>query len=124
MVIPDDVFEGHPITGVKCIASLGYPPGKLFMRIKYPNSTTFINTIVEDPTHNISQPLSRTCGPVVVKKFEDVLDVNKDLNNTIVQCGITGTSAIKSRAGVVMSKFKYIRIIPGMSIKNLCSLRK
>ena len=115
--MPDDIFEGQSISVVKCIASLGNPPGKLIMRVKYPDSTSFRNTIIEQPLPNGSQQLniSRTCGPVVEKKFEDVLDVNRDLNNTLLQCGVTGTPAIKSRTGVAMSTFKYIRIIPGRS---------
>ena len=121
VVVPDDIFEGQPISGVKCIASLGYPPGQLIMRVKYPGSVSFLNTFIEPTSRNESRQLgiSRTCGPVVEETFQDVLDINKDLNNTLVQCGVTRTPAIKSRTGLSMSTFKYIRIFPGTSKRSL-----
>ena len=113
VVVPDNLFEGDPVTGVKCIAAIGHPPGKLFLRVKYQDSDTFINSLIQDPSKNINYPLSGACKPVAVVNFADVLDQGRDLNNTIVQCGVTDTPAITSLFGVVMSEYEYIRQFPG-----------
>ena len=116
IVVPDNLFEGDALSGVLCIAAIGYPHGKLFMRVKYADTDEFVNKVIDDPSTNIYHSLSEVCRSVAVLSFADILDSTRDVNNSIIQCGILDTPVVASNTGigVVSSSYEFIRIIPGI----------
>ncbi|KAL3847577.1 hypothetical protein ACJMK2_018480 [Sinanodonta woodiana] len=114
LFLPAEIVEGRWVLGVKCVANIGYPPGRVIWQKRGPNQKEFTTFLTKYRMYNTTT--TEGCLTHITYTFDDNFSPNVEWDFTELRCAVTDTPAIQDQSGLVVSNTETLKFVPA----NVC----